>query len=141
MPNHVHLVVTPRSQETLSNVIGFSHRVYSSEFNKRHSKTGKLWQRSFYSCPLDKAHFLEALVYVDQNPVRSGMVESPWDFPWSSAVAHCGRMDPARLINLEKWKTISSIYGWNDVVHQRLDENAVSVLRKHTISGRPLGRF
>lgn len=47
-----------------------------------------LWQNRFYSCRLAKTHLWRALLYVDLNPVRAGLVNDPTAYPRSSAAAH-----------------------------------------------------
>jgi putative transposase len=139
MSNHVHLVVTPRSENSLANAIGYTHRQYARRFNKRHQRRGRLWQNRFYSCPLGEGHFLQALMYVDNNPVRAGLVEHPWQYLWSSAIAHTGKLDTARLIDGRNWMRISRLYDWETVARQRLDERIIGALRQCTYSGRPMG--
>ena len=34
---------------------------------------------------MDEPHFIAAVRYTERNPVCTGLVERPWDYPWSSA--------------------------------------------------------
>ena len=61
---------------------------YSQYFNKKSGKRGHLWQDRYYSCPLDDDHLYEVLRYIENNPVRAGIVESAEKYRWSSAKAH-----------------------------------------------------
>ncbi len=140
--NHIHLIATPSEEDTLAKAVGYAHRMYSKGFNERHNRKGlNLWHDRFYSCPLDEAHFLEALIYVDRNPVRAGLVELPWLYRWSSAGAHMDGDDPARLVDSEKWSRIAEDYDWKAVIRQKQDERVVLEIRQHTQSGRPLGKL
>ena len=69
MPNHVHLIVVPRRQESLAAVLKPVHMRYAQHFNRQHGITGHVWQGRFFSCALDDAHLLAAVRYVERNPV------------------------------------------------------------------------
>ena len=90
MSNHVHFIATPLKEDSLAMTFKYSNMRYSSYFNKKNKRSGHLWQGRFYSCPLQFEHALEALRYVERNPVRARMVELPWEYEWSSAREHVG---------------------------------------------------
>ena len=87
IPNHVHLIVIPRTSEALWQTLKQTHGRYAWYWNARWSSTGHVWQGRFYSCPLDDSHLWAALRYVELNPVRAGMVSAAQQWPWSSAPA------------------------------------------------------
>ncbi len=90
MSNHVHFIAAPVKEDSLAMTFKYSNMRYSSYFNKKNRRSGHLWQGRFYSCPLQFEHALEALRYVERNPVRARMVELPWEYEWSSAREHVG---------------------------------------------------
>ena len=90
MSNHVHFIAAPVKEDSLAMTFKYSNMRYSSYFNKKNKRSGHLWQGRFYSCPLQFEHALEALRYVERNPVRARMVELPWEYEWSSAREHVG---------------------------------------------------
>ena len=58
---------------------------YTQWFNRRHRRVGHLFQGRFKSYLVDSERYLLSLVrYIHENPVRSGMVERPQDYFWSS---------------------------------------------------------
>jgi len=63
MPNHVHLIAVPQSQDGLRRAIGEAHRRYSRRVNFREGWRGHLWQGRFASFPMDDAYTLEAALY------------------------------------------------------------------------------
>ncbi|MBI2422151.1 MAG: transposase [Candidatus Hydrogenedentes bacterium] len=85
MTNHVHLVVVPQRAEGLSAMMRGINTKYGSGFNRRSRRVGAIWQGRFYSCPMDYPHAINALCYVELNPVRAGMAESTEFYEWSSA--------------------------------------------------------
>ena len=58
------------------------------ERNYRYS----LWQTEKNVLPIfSEGMFMEKVNYIHQNPVRAGLVESAWDYRWSSAGIWTGR--------------------------------------------------
>lgn len=90
MPNHVHLILVPATEDGLRATLAPVHTRYAVGVNRRHDGCGHLWQGRFASVPMDEAHLHACLRYVELNPVRAGLVERPEAWPWSSARAHLG---------------------------------------------------
>ena len=92
MTNHVHLLVTPRDAESCSALMRDLGQRYVAYFNRRHGRTGTLWEGRFRSCLVDSATYVIACYrYIERNPVRAGMVASPQAYPWSSYGANSAR--------------------------------------------------
>ena len=88
MDNHVHFIVVPVGAESLAGGFGEVHRRYTRMINFRENWRGYLWQGRFNSFPLDESHLYAAVRYVEQNPVRAGLVIKADDYPFSSARSH-----------------------------------------------------
>jgi len=54
MPNHVHLIAVPESEDGLRRGIGEAHRRYSRRINFREGWRGHLRQGRFASYPMDE---------------------------------------------------------------------------------------
>ncbi len=70
MPNHVHLIAVPKSENGLRRAIGEAHRRYTRRINFREKWRGYLWQGRFASFIMDEPYLLAAVRYVELNPVR-----------------------------------------------------------------------
>jgi len=81
MPNHIHMIAVPESEQGLSRAIGEAHRRYTRMINLRKRWTGYLWQGRFASFPMDEDHLLAAVRYVEMNPVRARMVNRSCPLP------------------------------------------------------------
>jgi REP element-mobilizing transposase RayT len=90
MTNHYHLVVeTP--ERNLSKGMRQLNGVYTQASNRRHGRSGHLFQGRFKAILVDKeAHLLELVRYVVLNPVRAGAVARAGEWPWSSYRATAG---------------------------------------------------
>jgi putative transposase len=75
MPNHVHLIATPREPRSLGAAIGVTHVRYTRRINQREGWTGHLWQGRFTSFPMDGDRMHARVRYVGLNPVRVGAHE------------------------------------------------------------------
>jgi len=139
MPNHVHLVATPREVTSLASVVGLTHQRYAQYFNLEHERSGHLWQSRFFSCALDEAHYWSALCYVERNPVRAGLAHQAWDYPWSSAAAHVGAHDTTSLLDVEAWRGSVGFEAWKEQLGHSQPDDRLQSLRTNTRTGRPLG--
>jgi putative transposase len=136
MPNHVHLIAVPQSADGLRRAIGEVHRRYSRMVNFREGWRGHLWQGRFASCVLDETHLLTAARYVEPNPVRAGLINSPTRYRWSSAAAHArGRDD----IVVRVGPLLELAPNWRAFLARVLREEDIKLLRAHEQTGRPLG--
>lgn len=88
MDNHVHLVLVPETEDGLRAMLGEAHRRYTRAVNFREGWRGHLFQARFASYPMDEAHLMAAVRYVERNPVAAGLVARAEDWPWSSARSH-----------------------------------------------------
>jgi putative transposase len=135
MPNHVHLIAVPETQEGLARAIGEAHRRYTRRINFREGWRGHLWQERFASFPMDEGYLLAAARYIEMNPVVSGLVDNPEDYRWSSARAHMEGKDDT----LVKASPLLEIAGnWRNFLEYP-DKAITDSLRQHERTGRPLG--
>ena len=85
MSNHVHLLVSPIEAVGPSLLMKNLGQRYVQAFNRRHARTGTLWEGRFRSCVVDSEDYLfRCYQYVEMNPVRAGMVSNPREYSWSS---------------------------------------------------------
>jgi putative transposase len=96
MTNHVHLLVTPESATSLPRTMQSVGRVYVRYFNAIRERSGTLWEGRYKAAIVDSDRYLLACMrYIEQNPVRAGLVERPELYPWSSFGANAlGTWDP-----------------------------------------------
>jgi len=139
MANHVHIVATPRTEDSLARAVGRTHFRYTQYINRFHKRSGHLWQGRFYSCALDERHFWLAMRYVELNPVRARLCRKPWRYEWSSAAAHVDGKARSELLDLAGWHDMISAEQWRKELSAKIDEGNLARLRVNTHTGRPLG--
>ena len=83
MDNHIHLLLHADIND-ISEVLRNMLSVYALGFNKRHERSGHLFQGRFKSEPIEvETHFLAAIRYIHQNPVKAGIAAVD-AYRWSS---------------------------------------------------------
>ena len=84
MTNHVHLLATPDSRESISKTIQYVGRNYVSYVIRTYGKSGTLWEGRHKGCLVSSSDYLlTCMRYIEMNPVRAGMVETPAEYRWS----------------------------------------------------------
>ena len=139
MTNHVHLVVVPETVEAIAKGLGRTSYGYTRTFHARWGGCGHLWQQRWRSCPMDEGYLTAAMVYVELNPVRAGMLRNPGEYLWSSARAHVRGRDRSGLLDMAWWRVSGLAEDWPSRLQAGVAENIVGRLRKATDEGSPLG--
>jgi len=86
MPNHVHTVVTPHAQWSLSEIIKSFESYTSHEANKILRRHGQFWMEDYFDRYVrDGRHFASAIDYTENNPVKARLCKNPEDWPFGSA--------------------------------------------------------
>ena len=96
MSNHLHLLLTPPSKESLADAMKVTGVRYTYYFNHRYARTGPLWEGRYRATVIDSERYLlECYRYIDLNPVRAGVCSDPQEYRWSSFHHHISaRLDP-----------------------------------------------
>ena len=85
MTNHVHLLFTPGDDGAAARLMKAVAQRYTQRCNKRWPRSGPLWEGRFKSSVVDSgAYSLNCHRYIEENPLRAGMVQHPAEYPWSS---------------------------------------------------------
>jgi putative transposase len=86
MPEHLHILLTPNDETSIEKAVqmikgGSSHRI---GVEKPHAFP--IWHRSFHDRWIrDAEQFWQAKSYIEQNPVKAGLVNVAGEYAWSSA--------------------------------------------------------
>jgi len=136
MPNHVHLISVPGTEDGLRRAIGEAHRRYTRYINFRENWRGHLWQGRFSSFLMDEKYLLAATRYIELNPVKAGLVSTPEKYRWSSAKAHMEGSDDA-LVKVKP--LLRMVDDWRQFLSSDVSEEECEALRRHERTGRPLG--
>jgi putative transposase len=137
MNNHVHFIAVPRKEESFAKLFNIAHMRYTQYYNAKIKNKGHLWHGRFFSCALDEIHLLNAIRYVEQNPVRAGMVKSVIDYQWSSARARIEQIDD---LLVKRYPKIPNGDTWLSFLSEQENQEFIDKFQLHTRTGRPIGR-
>ena len=85
MTNHLHLLITPHEDQSLSKTMQTLGRYYVQYYNYCYRRTGTLWEGRYKATLIDsETYLLTCMRYIELNPVRAGMVSHPSEYSWSS---------------------------------------------------------
>ena len=103
MGNHFHLAIKV-AHVTISVIMQRLETVYAQAFNRRHKRSGHLFQARFKAklC-LDDAYLLAVIRYIHLNPVRAGFVQEAHHWPWSSLHGEPQNDDGIDLSGFDPW--------------------------------------
>jgi putative transposase len=109
MPDHLHVLAMGRHDE--ANLISFIQRFKQVTAFRFKRETGqRLWQQSFYDRVLRvEENLSDVAAYILRNPVRSGLVASPEDYPLSGS-QHL-EADGAKAPSLLERRVVASTSG------------------------------
>lgn len=137
MTNHVHHVAVPRHEDSLARAIGVTHGRFAQWQNREHKWTGHLWENRYYSSALDAEHVWAAVRYVEQNPVRAGLVERAELYTWSSAPCHALGLEDSLLAPTRPFPGEGR--DWSRFLARNPNRAVMEELRRNTSRGLPTG--
>ena len=145
MDNHFHLLLTPQADKALSKMMQDLGRDYVRYFNKKHTRTGTLWEGRFRSALIQTdRYFLACMVYIDLNPVRAGMVAQALDHPWSSPAHYTGARQDSWLVPHEVYWALGNTpfareKAYAELVLAGIEESKKQALTSSVLGGWALG--
>ncbi len=145
MTNHMHVLATPESIDSIPLAMQAVGRTYVRHFNKRQTRTGTLWEGRYKSTLIQaERHLLACMAYIDLNPVRAGLVSDPAIYPWSSYGHNVGRRSD-KLISPHPlyWSLGNTPFAreaaYGELIHSGIDPEQQRALTDSAIQGWALG--
>jgi len=133
MPNHVHLLLVPHENDTLSKIMQKLTLCYTQYYNKKLDRIGRLWESRYYSSVVDKDQYFTAVIrYIELNPMKANLSSTMDKYRWSSAQWRIHNSNPDN-IPLSKPFTADSIGDPPNELDDYYNFDAA------TVRGRPIG--
>jgi len=104
LPNHFHLLV--RSLEGhLSGALQWVQDLHARRFNRARGRGGPVFTGRFHSSEIDStAYLVNAIRYIELNPVRARLASRVGDYPFASAAqVRSGRIPPWLDLGSMRW--------------------------------------
>ena len=136
MPNHFHLALWPYQDGDLSMWMQWLLTTHVRRYHRWYESSGHVWQGRFKAFPIEQdEHLLTVLRYIEQNPIRAGLVTRAEAWRWSSA-RHWG--DPVRGPRVEPGP-VTRPEPWLEWVNGPLEQTEVQRIRQSVNRGAPFG--
>ena len=135
MGNHMHLLMTPGNKGSLPKTMQSVNVRYVWHFNRRHERTGPLFESRYRAGMVDSDQYLHACyLYIELNPVRAEFCKRPQDYRWSSHHCHAyGEPDPVVTLHRHYQALAKDEHGrqkrYRGWFRQRLSEEQISAIR------------
>lgn len=86
MPNHVHILVTVPGEISLEKAVQLIKGNFSYRAHKELGFAHEVWQRGYSDVRITDVESLhQHCAYIEQNPVKAGLVTAPEEYPFGSA--------------------------------------------------------
>ncbi len=129
MPNHVHLLLVPTQKDSLAKTMQKISLSYTQYINKKYNRTGRLWECRFFSAIIDEESYLwSACRYIEQNPLRAGLVKQAIRYKWSSARINSGLTNPGFVEPI--WKEYLDKKEYQRILLEPLKDEDIEKFRK-----------
>lgn len=143
--DHLHLLVTPSTDEGLSRLMQSVGRRYVAPYNRRHDRRGGLWSGRYRCTVIEAARYLlDCMAFIEQHALRTGAVQQLAEDRWSSVGHHLGlRVDPLIQDHPLFWALGNTPFdreaAWRKRLEQGLSHRQVADLSNATHKGWALG--
>jgi len=120
-------------------------RRYVAAFNRRHGRSGTLWEGRFRAGLVDGVALgLDAVVHVETLPLRTGQAGAAGEWPWSSAAHHLGRHRDPLVTELSAYWSLGNTPFERELAHaHRLTDGVPKALAERferaAFQGRTIG--
>jgi putative transposase len=141
----VRLLVTPPADAALGAMLQSLGRSFVPGFNRRHLRSGPLWDGRFRSTVVEpETYFLECLRFIELAPVQHGLAERAEEWPWSSAIQHAGKRPVAGLTEHAQFWAIGNTpfereAGCRQLLERPLDSASMQRIERAVLQGWALG--
>jgi len=82
MDNHYHLLIETQ-RDNLSTFMRIVSANYSQYFNKKHQRSGHLWQDRYQSKYITSQEYLYILIrYIENNPIEADLAQKAGEYPY-----------------------------------------------------------
>jgi putative transposase len=110
MPDHFHLLIKQRSDNSMSKLLKQIVNAYITYFNAKYNHQGTIFQGRYKAVRIDTEVLLMQMVrFVHLNPILAGLSQELKNYPWSSFVDPIfskGVMN--RFQSVEEWRKFNS---------------------------------
>ena len=143
--NHIHILATPETTQSISQMMQYIGRHYVPYINYTYGTSGSIWEGRYKSSLIhDEQYLLACMRYIELNPVRAGMIKLPSMYRWSSYQSNAqGKHDivvtPHPLFNELGSNSSERMEAYKSIFKAHIDQAEHDKIHKAYQTGTPLG--
>jgi len=140
MPNHFHLALYPEQDDEIQKFMGWFTKTHTQRWHVAHNTTGHghLYQGRYKSFIVNTdKYYLTLMKYIEQNPLRSKLVNHAEDWQWGSLYRRM-RGTPQQKKLLSAW-VVHEPKDYIRDVNILLKKDDLEEVRGSVMKGGPLG--
>ncbi len=132
MNDSFQLLLTPETEGGLPRLMQALGRAYVQYFNRRHLRSGTLWEGRYKATLLQpEPHLIDCMIYLDLSPVRAGLATRAADYPWSSHRHYAGLQHDRRLVpHPQYWQLGNTPFAREAAYTQRVEQGLSAVTQQ-----------
>jgi putative transposase len=140
MPNHFHLVLYPRKDGDMGEFMRWLTTTHVRQIRVATDSIGygHIYQGTYKSFPVERdKHLVDLIRYVEQNPLRAGLVKKSQDWEWSGLyVRKFGTIKQKKLL----YELPTELpHDYISSVNEIYNKEKLSKIRNSVIKGLPYG--
>jgi len=145
MSNHAHLLATGHETGAVARVMHSLGLRYARYFNRFSDRRGPVFQGRYWSSIIENgSYFLEAMRYIELNPVRAGLVDHPASHAWSSHAHNAGIRPRSEIVFHEEYLGLAATpdtraRAWAGFVAMGMRPDDLARIRKRFTRNHPYG--
>lgn len=145
MTNHVHLLVTGNAEGSIPGMMQSLGTRFARYANWRYGRSGTLWEGRYHASLVDtETYLLRCMRYIEANPVRASMVDSPGAYPWSSFRCNALGVPDERITPHAVYQGLGDrretrLSAYARLFEQPLSADELACIRDATQGGLPTG--
>ncbi len=133
MPNHMHLVVWPETDDAVEQFVGWLTLTHAKRFNWWHGTSGPVYPKRYQAISVQTGPALYRVIrYVERNPCAAHLTHAAAAWPWSSA-------SPSSTIRLSEWP-VPRPPDWRTYVETAIESTELEEIRRH-LKTQPVRRL
>ena len=136
MSNHIHLLATP-NEDNIGSAMSYLLTNLAKYLNHQNNSINHIFGNRYIPTIIrDKRHLINVIRYIYQNPVRGGVSNRVFDYPYSSLGQYLGINDVGLIVDSDQYTYDLFQFGlkgrekWVEHIDTILNDQDSSCIRK-----------
>lgn len=135
MPNHMHLLATPRTRGGFAGMLQTVRDRYAQYIRHTYQRSNAVWEGRYQASLVQPDRYLlDCYRYIEFNPVRAAIVEHPANYRWSSHVHHALGVSDELVTEHARYRNLGADAGgrrqaYRELYRDPLDPGVLNLIR------------